>query len=88
MSPFGVVLRSRCTLDARQSQARVIGAKSVFDVLQKDAIGSRLDRRTALELAIIAEALWTAGAPPRWVPHVRMPSGALTNRTARGSIPR
>lgn len=38
MLPFGVVLRSRCTLDARQNQAHMIGAKSVFDVLQKEVV--------------------------------------------------
>lgn len=79
MLPFGVMLRSSCTLGARQNQAHVIDAKSVFDVLQKAATGSRQDRRTALELAIIAEALRSAGAPaPRWVPHARMPADALT----------
>ena len=77
--PFSTVLRAHCALDARQPHASLVDAKSIFDVLQKEAMGSRADRRTAIELAIVAQTLQRAGAShPRWVPHSRMPSGPLT----------
>lgn len=92
MSPFGVVLRSRCTLGARQSQRHVKDAMSTFDMLQEDAIGSRQDRRTALELAIIAEALRAAdapllgGCPTRACPRTLSPRRIARRSTRRWTI--
>lgn len=86
LAPFLVALRRGAALPVinsrwmrAQSQAHVVDARSVFDVLQKDAVGSRQDRRTPLKLAIPAEALRAADAPPpHWVPHARVPADPLT----------
>ncbi len=59
---------------ARAPQTHVIDAKSVFDVVQKGAGASKDDKRTAIELAIVAEALAQAGA------FVRPLDGFLTSK--------
>ncbi len=63
---------------ARAPQTHVIDAKSVFDVVQKGAGASKEDRRTAIELAIVSEALAQARASVRWIPHFKMFADALT----------
>eukprot|EP00959_Pyramimonas_sp_CCMP1952_P396746 8312780-Pyramimonas_sp.AAC.1 len=44
----------------------------------KDGHASAKDRRTALDLAIICEALEKARGKVRWIPHGRMPVDSLT----------
>ena len=42
----------------RVPQTHTIDAKAVFNVLKKEAAGSKQDRRAALDLAIIQESLF------------------------------
>ena len=44
----------------------------------KQCSASRQDRRTALELAVIVDAVQKAGSAIRWTPHQRMPVDMLT----------
>eukprot|EP00959_Pyramimonas_sp_CCMP1952_P246310 5148215-Pyramimonas_sp.AAC.1 len=44
----------------------------------KEGNASAKDRRTAIDLAIICEALEQASGRTRWIPHGRMPVDALT----------
>ena len=76
LTPFGLMLRNGDSF-ARAPQTQVIDAKSVFDVVQKGA-GAPKDRRTAIELAIVSEALAQARASVRWIPHFKMFVDALT----------
>eukprot|EP00959_Pyramimonas_sp_CCMP1952_P398521 8350614-Pyramimonas_sp.AAC.1 len=46
--------------------------------MPKEGNASAKDRRTALDLAIICEALERAKGKVRWVPHGRMPVDTLT----------
>ena len=78
LSPFVAVLRSSCCIRSHQPQAMVVDAKAVFDALQKEAVASRQYRRSALELAIIQQALVAAKASVKWMPHTRMPADAMT----------
>ena len=71
---FQVVLRSNCTLSKRLPHDHSIDAKSVFDALIKECEGSRQDRRTAVDLAIVRETLKAQGSHIRWIPHPLMPA--------------
>eukprot|EP00959_Pyramimonas_sp_CCMP1952_P263072 5501160-Pyramimonas_sp.AAC.1 len=55
--PFTTVLRRDCSLSSREQQVHVVDAKSIYDTMQKEDNASAKDRRTALDLAIICEAL-------------------------------
>ena len=76
--PFQVVLRSNCTLSKRLPHDHSIDAKSVFDALIKECAGSRQDRRTAVDLAIVRETLKAQGSRIRWIPHPLMPLDSMT----------
>ena len=67
--PFQVALRSDCTLSKRVPHDHSIEAKSVFDASIKECAGSRQDRRTAVDLAIVRETLKAQGSRTRWIPH-------------------
>ncbi|MDA8609483.1 hypothetical protein N9L19_01050 [bacterium] len=56
----------------------VVDAKSIFDALEKECIGAKGERRTAIELAIVREDLFHGGGRVRWVPHTKMPADMLT----------
>ena len=60
-------------------QAHLVDAKSVFDTVFKEAPGSRQDRRSAIELAIVVQAMEAAGGKIKWVPHAKMPADAMTH---------
>eukprot|EP00959_Pyramimonas_sp_CCMP1952_P402793 8440609-Pyramimonas_sp.AAC.1 len=77
-SPFTTVLRSNCRLGSRERQVHVVDAKSIYDTMLKDGNASARDRRTAIDLAIICEALERAQGKVRWNPHGRMPVDQLT----------
>ena len=80
LSPFCSLLRGNSALAAgRQPQAHLVDAKSVFDTVFKEAPGSRQDRRSAIELAIVVEALQAASGRIRWIPHAKMPADAMTH---------
>ena len=76
--PFVAVLKEECELKSRLQQCCVTDAKSLFDAIVKETSCSRQDRRTAIELAIILEALRRSGSVVRWSPHPRMIADVLT----------
>eukprot|EP00959_Pyramimonas_sp_CCMP1952_P011097 232458-Pyramimonas_sp.AAC.1 len=55
--PFTTVLRRDCRLGSREAQVHVVDAKSIYDTMLKEGNASAKDRRTAIDLAIICEAL-------------------------------
>ena len=73
-----MVLRSNCTLSKRLPHDHSIDAKSIFDALIKECARSRQDRRTAVDLAIVREALKAQGSHIRWIPHPLMPADFMT----------
>eukprot|EP00969_Alexandrium_andersonii_P337259 14906460-Alexandrium_andersonii.AAC.1 len=79
LSPCQVVLPSTCSLVSRQEQQQVVDAKSAYDVISRGSPGGRQDRRTAVDLAIIAEAMTRAKATIHWVPHGRMAADVMTH---------
>ena len=76
--PFQVVLRSNCTFSKRLPHDHSLDAKSVFDALTKECAGSRQDRRTTVDLAIVRETLKAQGSHIRWIPHPLMPADSMT----------
>ena len=50
----------------------------MFDTLQREAAGSKQDRRAAVDLAITQESMTQAGAGVKWVPHSKMLADPLT----------
>eukprot|EP00435_Cladocopium_sp_Y103_P001618 s5475_g1.t1 len=58
----------------------VVDAKSLFDHLVKETIGTAADRRTAIEMQVIRQSLAETGAQVKWVPHPRMTMDCLTKR--------
>ena len=56
----------------------MIDAKSCYDALSKGGSAPARDRRTAIELAIIAETLSHHKAKVKWVPHGLMAVNPLT----------
>ena len=76
--PFVAVLREECELKCRLQQCHVTDAKSLFDAISKDSVGSRQDRRTAVEIAIILDALRKSRSTVRWAPHPKMIADVLT----------
>lgn len=76
--PYLAVLNEQGELRERLGQCSITDAKSLFDSLVKGDPSSRQDRRTAIEIAIVLEALKRAGSTIRWSPHPRMVADALT----------
>ena len=65
----------------------VVDAKSLFDHLVKETIGSTEDKRTAIEMQVIRQSLSEVGAQIKWVPHVKMTIDCLTKRNGnRGPL--
>jgi len=58
----------------------VVDAKSLFDHLVKETIGTTTDRRTAIEMQVIRQSLLETGTQVKWVPHPRMTMDCLTKR--------
>ena len=78
LGPVVSILRDSSALTARQSSTSVVDAKSVFDVLTRNTAGSKEDKRTAIELAIIKESLRHSKSQIRWLPHWGVPADQLT----------
>lgn len=78
ISPFVAVLKEDCELKKRLAQCSVTDAKSLYDSLRKQNPSSRQDRRTAVEIAIILEAMQKASSALRWTPHPKMVADGLT----------
>ena len=76
--PFVAILREECQLRSRLKQCHITDAKSLFDAITKESVTSRQDRRTAIEIAIILDALKKSGSTVRWTPHPRMIADVLT----------
>ena len=72
-------LRQDCEFSHVPATVAVVDGKSVFDVLSRQTAGSRQDRRTSIDLAIIRDSLGRRGGHIRWVPHSHMPSDTMTN---------
>lgn len=86
-APFSVVLSKDCTLHEGVSTLSVVDAKSIFDTLSKNSAGSRADRRTAIELAVVRDSMTAIGSQVRWVPHGRMAADTLTKADpSRGNV--
>ena len=58
----------------------VVDAKSLYDHLVKETVGTAEDRRTAIEMQVIRQAMGETGACIRWVPHPKMFMDCLTKR--------
>ena len=58
----------------------VVDAKSLFDHLVKETIGTTADRRTAIEMQVIRQSLAETGTQVKWVPHTKMAMDCLTKR--------
>ena len=70
-----------------RSSLGVVDAKSLFDHLVKETIGSTEDKRTAIEMQVIRQSLSEIGAQVKWVPHVKMTIDCLTKRNGnRGPL--
>ena len=78
VQPFTCLLKSEGALAGRQPQCGITDAKSLYDALIKCHPASRQDRRTALELASIIDAMCRGGGLVRWTSHQRMVADMLT----------
>ncbi|CAE7224945.1 RE2 [Symbiodinium sp. CCMP2592] len=78
IQPFTCLLRNGSQLAGRQQQCGVTDAKSLYDALVKGHPASRQDRRNALELAAIIDAMEKGGGVVRWTSHQRMVADMLT----------
>ena len=63
--PFVAVLKDDCCLRSRL-ECLITDAKSLYDAILKESITSRQDRRTAIEIAIILDALRKSKSVVRW----------------------
>ena len=59
----------------------IVDAKSLYDHLVKETVGTTDDRRTAIEMQVIRQAMLETGAVVKWVPHPRMFMDCLTKRS-------
>eukprot|EP00971_Amphidinium_carterae_P186924 3710393-Amphidinium_carterae.1 len=87
LSHYTVPLRREGQLARRAGQSLVTDAKALFDALQREASGSKQDRRAAVDLSIIQESMTRTGAEVRWVPHGRMLADPLTKIKAYAASP-
>ena len=76
---FSVILREAGPLGS----VAVVDAKSVFDTLVKSTAGSKQDRRTSIDLALLRDRFAKEGISIRWVPHPLMPSDMMTKSDVR-----
>ena len=58
----------------------VVDAKSLFDHLVKETIGTAAEGRTAIEMQVIRQSLVETGTQIKWVPHSKMTMDCLTKR--------
>jgi hypothetical protein len=63
----------------------VVDAKSLYDHLVKETVGCTDDKRTAIEMQVIRQAMQETGTVIRWVPHPRMFMDCLTKRAGNRS---
>ena len=70
---------------SRQPSLAVTDAKSVFDTLMMQTAGSKLDRRSAIDSALLRQRFEWTRTKVRWVPHVRMPADMTKSDVSRGN---
>ena len=58
----------------------IVDAKSLYDHLSKETTGSTDDKRTALEMQVIRQAMAETATGIKWVPHPQMIVDALTKK--------
>ena len=58
----------------------VVDAKSLYDHLSKEGIGTASDKRTAIEMQIVRQTLAETNAGIRWVPRPMMVADCLTKK--------
>ena len=87
LRPLTTLIKNDGELAPRKDQVHVIDAKSVYDAVFKQAAPGIQDRRSAIELAIVAEALQRAGGHVRWVPHSRMIADLMTHEDISRASP-
>lgn len=58
----------------------VVDAKSLYDHLSKETIGTASDKRTALEMQVIRQTLAETSTSIKWLPHPKMVVDVLTKR--------
>ena len=58
----------------------IVDAKSLYDHLSRETTGVTSDKRTALEMQVIRQALAKTRTQIKWVPHPSMVVDALTKR--------
>ena len=61
-----------------ESRPNTLQSSVATDTMMKEGNAGARDRRTAIDLAIICEALEEARGRVRWIPHGRMPVDTLT----------
>eukprot|EP00971_Amphidinium_carterae_P308113 6123444-Amphidinium_carterae.1 len=82
--PFAMTMSPQCALADRLPQGHTIDAKAVFDALQREAAGSKADRRAAVDLSLIHAVVERTNAVIRWVPHSMMLADPLTKLDVGG----
>ena len=58
----------------------LVNAKSLYDYLAKETVGTTEDRRTAIEMQVIRQSLCETNTAVRWIPHTKMIVDCLTKR--------
>lgn len=58
----------------------VVDAKSLYDHLVKETIGTTADKRTAIEMQVIRQSMEETGSIVKWVPHEKMTMDCLTKK--------
>lgn len=84
MQPYAIAIPDTAELRGSSSQhCMVTDAKSVFDTLLKPTAGSKQDRRSAIDLALLRQVVDSARAVVRWIPHPFMPADIMTKSDVR-----
>jgi hypothetical protein len=63
----------------------IVDAKSLFDYLQKESTGGR-DRRCAVQVQVIRQAMSALGCQIRWVDHPAMLVDSMTKRKTKRDL--
>ena len=91
--PLNEEFREPPTVLTRQSRRNqdpaaqmVMGAKALYDSLMSEQTNQD-DQRACLEVSIIKEDFQVLGCVPRWVPHDKNPSDALTKAEGAHAMP-
>ena len=75
-----IVLGTNKWDDSLKRALSIVDAKSLYDHLNRESAGGKIDRRCALEVALIRESMEILGVNIRWVPHNYMVVDGLTKK--------